>query len=118
MTAPNENAFGYKEVQELRSAGFTDQEINDHVNTESQELSNAGFGEEEISQHWGKTPVDNRDFKQMAERIYPEFVDDENYAKIFATGMEAGVGFPFPDFFRPPWVSEEDFGLKITKYEV
>ena len=41
------------DLNQLKEAGFNDQEIQDYVAKESKQLLNAGFNNEEVNQYFG-----------------------------------------------------------------
>ncbi len=56
-------------TQELKLAGFDDNEINDYVSQESINLREAGFSDEEIGTHFGPQPVEKTVLKAPTPEV-------------------------------------------------
>lgn len=59
------SAEGLKEIQDARAAGFSDQEINDFINTRKAEAGAAGFSPTEVDEYYGSTPFDDAPIKAL-----------------------------------------------------
>lgn len=60
------------DLNQLKEAGFNDQEIKDYVNKESTTLFNAGFNEQEINQYFGIKEPNTKEIKSFWQKISDE----------------------------------------------
>ena len=60
------------DLNQLKEAGFNDQEIKEYVDTESKTLLNAGFNEQEVNQYFGIKEVDRTEIKSYWQKIKDE----------------------------------------------
>lgn len=56
-------------LNELRDAGFNDQEIKNYVNQKSETLLNAGFNEQEVNEHFGIKETDRKTIQEYWQNI-------------------------------------------------
>jgi len=62
------------DLNQLKEAGFNDQEIQDYVAKESKQLLNAGFNNEEVNQYFGIKEFDRTEIKSYWQSIKDSFV--------------------------------------------
>ncbi len=102
--------------EELRTAGFTQEEIDSYVNTNRGKLQDAGFTDMEVSQFFGGAPPDN---KPISDFTQTQLITEKNKPKAFDT---------FIDLFRPSWEKQraragvsltlaEETGLRPSTFE-
>ena len=63
-------------LNQLKEAGFNDQEIKEYVNKESESLLNAGFNQEELNQHFGIKEPDRKTIQDYWQGIKQTLKDD------------------------------------------
>jgi hypothetical protein len=82
---------GSQEAIELRSAGFSEDEIADHMAKGRGELSAAGFSDDEISKHYGIPPkVDESPFRKFATEALDAVLDEVSGDDDPETGERPG----------------------------
>lgn len=62
------------DLNQLKEAGFNDQEIQDYVAKESKQLLNAGFNNEEVNQYFGIKEFDRTEIKSYWQSIKDSIV--------------------------------------------
>ena len=62
------------DLNQLKEAGFNDQEIQDYVGTESKQLLNAGFNNQEVNKYFGVKETDTTEIKNYWQSIKDSFV--------------------------------------------
>ncbi len=62
------------DLNQLKEAGFNDQEIKDYVNTESKQLINAGFTDQEVNEYFGIKQPDRTEIKNYWQSIKDSIV--------------------------------------------
>jgi len=62
------------DLNQLKDAGFNDQEIKDYVDTESKQLINAGFNNQEVSQYFGVKQMNTTEIKTYWQSIKDSMV--------------------------------------------
>jgi hypothetical protein len=62
------------DLNQLKEAGFNDQEIQDYVSKESKQLLNAGFNNQEVNQYFGIKETDTTEIKNYWQSIKDSFV--------------------------------------------
>jgi hypothetical protein len=62
------------DLNQLKEAGFNDQEIKDYVDTESKQLINAGFNNQEVSQYFGVKQMNTKEIKTYWQSIKDSMV--------------------------------------------
>ena len=62
------------DLNQLKEAGFNDQEIQDYVGTESKQLLNAGFNNQEVNQYFGIKELDTGEIKTYWQSIKDSIV--------------------------------------------
>ena len=62
------------DLNQLKEAGFNDQEIQDYVSKESKQLLNAGFNNEEVNQYFGIKEFDRTEIKSYWQSIKDSIV--------------------------------------------
>lgn len=80
-------------IAELRSAGFTDDEIGVHIQEQSQVLSNAGFSVPEIEEHFGiqeQKPLTQAD---LAGKSIAEIAQIEQQRESLRVPLPVQLGF-------------------------
>jgi hypothetical protein len=70
------------DLNQLKEAGFNDQEIKEYVNTESKTLLNAGFNQQEVNQYFGIKEVDRTEIKSYWQNIKDEIKQDFEAKKL------------------------------------
>lgn len=64
------------DLNQLKEAGFNDQEIKEYVDTESKTLLNAGFNQEEVNEYFGIKEVDRTEIKSYWQKIKDDIKKD------------------------------------------
>lgn len=82
---------------ELRAAGFSDTEINDHLKQESSKLLSAGFSQQEVAQYLGAPPAPNDGalrqlFTRNLDKATAAGADGQRKPLDFMQAVEAGFG--------------------------
>lgn len=82
---------------ELRAAGFSDTEINDHLKQESSKLLSAGFSQQEVTQYLGAPPAPNDGalrqlFTRNLDKATVAGADGQRKPLDFVQAVEAGFG--------------------------
>ena len=62
------------DLNQLKEAGFNDQEIQDYVGKESKQLLNAGFNNQEVNQYFGIKETDTTEIKNYWQSIRDSIV--------------------------------------------
>jgi hypothetical protein len=62
------------DLNQLKEAGFNDQEIQDYISTESKQLLNAGFNNQEVNKYFGVKETDTTEIKNYWQSIKDSFV--------------------------------------------
>jgi hypothetical protein len=62
------------DLNQLKEAGFNDQEIQDYVSKESKQLLNAGFNNQEVNQYFGIKETDTTEIKSYWQSIRDSIV--------------------------------------------
>lgn len=62
------------DLNQLKEAGFNDQEIQDYVGKESKQLLNAGFNNQEVNQYFGIKELDTGEIKTYWQSIKDSIV--------------------------------------------
>lgn len=62
------------DLNQLKDAGFNDQEIKDYIDTESKQLINAGFNNQEVSQYFGVKQMNTTEIKTYWQSIKDSMV--------------------------------------------
>ena len=70
------------DLNQLKEAGFNDQEIKEYVDTESKTLLNAGFNQQEVNQYFGIKEVDRTEIKSYWQNIKDEIKQDFEAKKL------------------------------------
>src|SRR3990167_8352206 len=94
------------EVDTLRRAGFSEDEIKAHVAPQTEALRHAGFSEAEIGKHLGIRPIDHDGAqKSLARRVYDNLAATTKNAKDALVGIgeaaahvASGFGLGFPAY--------------------
>ena len=63
-------------LDQLKEAGFNDQEIKNYVNEKSGTLLNAGFNEQEVNQYFGIKEPDRKTIQDYWQGIKQTLKDD------------------------------------------
>lgn len=91
-------AQGAQEIQDLRAAGFTDQEIQAHVDTQRAELEAAGFSRGEVDTYYGNPPFDDAPVKALLKENHtaattpsPDGKTPPKPITSFTEAIEAGL---------------------------
>lgn len=82
---------------QLRSAGFSDTEINDYLGQQSSKLLSAGFSQEEVSRYLGAPPPPNdaairQMFKNNLDKATAPGDDGQRKPLDFMQALDAGFG--------------------------
>ena len=70
------------DLNQLKEAGFNDQEIKEYVDKESKTLLNAGFNQQEVNQYFGIKEVDRTEIKSYWQNIKDEIKQDFEAKKL------------------------------------
>jgi hypothetical protein len=70
------------DLNQLKEAGFNDQEIKEYVDTESKTLLNAGFNQQEVNQYFGIKEVDRTEIKSYWQNIKDQIKQDFEAKKL------------------------------------
>lgn len=62
------------DLNQLKEAGFNDQELKNYVETESKQLINAGFTDQEVNEYFGIKKPDRTEIKNYWQSIKDSFV--------------------------------------------
>ena len=84
-------------TQELKLAGFDDNEINDYVSQESINLREAGFSDEEIGTHFGPQPVEKTVLKAPTPEVSAPQEDIPKQFNLEGLAQEEVAPTPFLD---------------------
>ena len=105
------------DLNQLKEAGFNDQEIQDYVGTESKQLLNAGFNNQEVNKYFGVKETDTTEIKNYWQSIKDSFVKPvislgERKEKAEAAVGEVLVGKEFdPKTYWERGVGKQIFSL-------
>jgi hypothetical protein len=80
------------DLNQLKDAGFNDQEIQDYVAKESKQLLNAGFNNQEVNQYFGIKETDTTEIKSYWQSIKDSIVQPVVQAGQRKEQAEAAVG--------------------------
>src|SRR3990167_8669755 len=94
------------EVDTLRRAGFSEDEIKAHVTPQTEALQQAGYSQEEIGKYLGIKPVDYAGAqKSLARRVYDNLAVTTKNTKDALVGIgetavhiASGFGAGFPAY--------------------
>lgn len=64
------------DLNQLKEAGFNDQEIQDYVSKESKQLLNAGFSETEVNKYFGIKELDTKEIKSYWQSIKDSIIKE------------------------------------------
>jgi len=64
------------DLNQLKEAGFNDQEIQDYVSKESKQLLNAGFSETEVNKYFGIKELDTTEIKSYWQSIKDSIIKE------------------------------------------
>ena len=94
-------------IQELKSAGFSNDEINAYMSQERLTLQEAGFGDDEISTHFGEQPFD---LKESITGVPPEPPKEIKEPKVDEQlfGLPEGAGKPISTITGKPMPTPEE----------
>ena len=70
------------DLNQLKEAGFNDQEIKEYVDKESKTLLNAGFNQQEVNQYFGIKEVDRTEIKSYWQNIKDEIEFWDNRVSV------------------------------------
>jgi len=102
------------EIEILKKAGFSDDEINDHVMQTKTKLSAAGFTEDEINSHLGIKPVKMESTSELIAKAFEPFkagVTPDTTAPLEVTGTAPT---------RPSFIDalNKGFGASVTGLQI
>ena len=82
-------------LEQLKSAGFNDSEIQEYTKSQSNTLTEAGFSQQEIAQHLGTTPTVKPSVPEK-EGIYEGFVKPtlKSIPRVAGAALGAAAAFP------------------------
>jgi hypothetical protein len=80
------------DLNQLKEAGFNDQEIQDYVAKESKQLLNAGFNNQEVNQYFGIKETDTTEIKSYWQSIKDSIVQPVVQAGQRKEQAKAAVG--------------------------
>lgn len=89
---------GLEEIQRARAAGFSDQEIEDHITSEKSKAQDAGFSPAEVDTYYGRPPFQDAPVKALLDENHKVATTLQGEGKTppkpitnFVEALEAGL---------------------------
>lgn len=89
---------GLEEIQRAREAGFSDQEIEDHITSEKSKAQEAGFSPAEVDAYYGRPPFEDAPVRALLTENHKTATNPQGEGKTpskpitnFVEALEAGL---------------------------